>query len=95
MLIDRKDMLYHNGLLAERYRERVGKLPHRYKRAWTVRRVILLEPHNVGEYDSHYVITDDAGNRFIYTCTEELGTKLSKRQVNTLLALRPERVKQI
>lgn len=85
MQIHRKDMLYRDGLLAERYRLPAGKLPHRYKGSWTVRRVIVLEPHNVGEYDSHNVITDDAGNRVIYTCTEELGTELSKRQVNSLL----------
>lgn len=53
--------------LATQERERVSKVPLRYKRSWTVRRVIELAEHQIDQYDRHCVIVDDAGNRVIYT----------------------------
>lgn len=38
MQIDRPNMVYRNGLLAEQHRERVNTVPVRYKHTWTVRR---------------------------------------------------------
>lgn len=85
MQIDRPNMVYRNGLLAEQHRERVNTVPARYKRTWTVRRVAVLDAAQVGLYGQHSVITDDAGNRVIYTCTEDLGAGLTKHQAITLL----------
>jgi len=85
MQIERPNMLYRNGLLVERHRERVSSTPLRYKQTWTVRRVMELDASQVGLYDRHSVIRDDAGNRVIYTCTEELGSGLTKRQAFSLL----------
>lgn len=85
MLINRPNMIYQNGLLAVQYRERVSNVPLRYKRTWTVRRVIELEPHQVDLYDRHSVILDDTGAEVIYTCVETVGAELSKHQVNVLL----------
>lgn len=85
MQIDRPNMVYRNGLLAEQNRERVNTVPVRYKRTWTVCRVIELDAGQVGLYSQHRVITDDAGNRVIYTCTEDLGAGLTKHQVFALL----------
>jgi hypothetical protein len=85
MQLDRPKMVYRNGLLAEQHRERVSDVPLRYKRTWTVRRAIELDAGQVGLYDGHSVITDDAGNRVIYTCTENLGAGLTKHQAIALL----------
>ena len=85
MQIDRPNMVCRNGLLAEQYRERVNTTPVRYKRSWTVRRVLILDEAQVGLYDRHSVITDDAGNRVIYTCTGDIGSGLTKHQVIALL----------
>ncbi|MGO4801125.1 hypothetical protein ACEN2T_17745 [Pseudomonas sp. W22_MBD1_FP4] len=85
MQIDRPNMLCRNGLLAEQQRERVNTTPVRYKVTWTVRRVLVLDEAQVGLYERHNVITDDAGNRVIYTCISEIGSGLTKHQVNGLL----------
>jgi len=87
MQIDRPNMVYRNGLLAELHRERVNTDPVRYKRTWTVLRVLVLSEDQVGLYSRHSVITDDAGNRIIYTCTDDLGGGLTKHQVKALLGL--------
>ena len=85
MQIDRPNMIYRNGLLAEQHRERVNTAPVRYKRTWTVRRVIQIDERQVGLYDQHSVLTDDGGKRVIYTCTENIGVGLTKHQVIALL----------
>lgn len=74
-----------NGLLATQERERVSNVPLRYKRSWTVRRVIELAEHQVDQYDRHCAIVDDTGKRLIYTSVEDLGADLNKHQVNALL----------
>lgn len=86
MLLDRKDQIYRNGLLAEESRQRVRDVPVRYKTSWTVRRVVELEPHQVAEHDRHFVLTDDAGARITYAHTEVLSTGLTKREAMGLLA---------
>jgi len=78
-------MVYRNGLLAEQHRERVNTVPVRYKRTWSVRRVIELEAGQVGLFDQHCVIIDDSGKRVIYAYAEELGAGLTKHQVIAIL----------
>lgn len=85
MQLNRPDMIYRNGLLAEQHRERVSDVPLRYKRTWTVHRVIELDQSQVAHFERHRVITDDVGKRVIYTCTDELGACLTKHQAITLL----------
>lgn len=85
MQLNRPDMIYSNGLLAEQHRERVSSVPLRYKRTWTVHRVLKLTGGQVGLYERHRVITDDEGTRVIYTCTDDLGAGLTKHQVIALL----------
>lgn len=85
MQIDRQNMIYRNGKLAEQHRERVSDVPLRYKRTWTVGRVVELEASQISLYDRHCAITDDEGNRIIYTLTEDLGSSLTKRQAVALL----------
>jgi hypothetical protein len=85
MQIERPNLIYRNGLLAEQRRERVSNVPLRYKKSWIVRRVVELGADQISLYDHHSVITDDAGNRVIYTCTETLGSGLTKHQVIALL----------
>ena len=86
MLLDRKDQIYRNGLLAEASRQRLSDVPVRYKTSWTVRRVVELEPHQVAEHDRHFVLTDDAGARITYAHSEVLGTGLTNPEAMGLLA---------
>lgn len=86
MLLERKDQIFRDGLLAEESRQRVRDVPVRYKTSWTVRRVVELEPQQVAEYDRHFVLTDDAGARITYAHTEVLGTGMTKREAMGLLA---------
>lgn len=85
MQIDRPNMIYRNGLLAEQHRERTSNTPVRYRVTWTIHRVVLLEPGHVEQHDRHWVITDDTGCRFIYARTEQIGAELSKREAVSLL----------
>jgi hypothetical protein len=85
MLIDRQNMVYRNGLLAEAHRFRVSNVPLRYQSSWTVRRIVELNEHQVVLHAQHSIITDDSGNRVVFTCTQELGVGLTKRQAMAML----------
>jgi len=85
MQIDRPNMIFRNGMLAEQQRVRVSAVPLRYRCTWKVSRVVELEDDQVGLYDTHSVITDDAGCRVTYTCLADHGTGMTKRQALHLL----------
>ena len=85
MVIDRANMLYRNGLLAEMHRERLSAVPVRYSSTWTVRRVTDLDEDQISLHETHNVITDDAGKQVTYTCTEVIGSGLTKRQAIALI----------
>lgn len=85
MQIDRPNMIFRNGMLAEQQRVRVSAVPLRYKCTWKVSRVVELEDDQVGLYDTHCVVTDDAGRRVTYTCLDDLGVGMTKRQAIRLL----------
>ena len=85
MKFDRPDIVYRNGLLAERHRYRVSDVPLRYRHTWSVRRAIKLEGAQVNQHDQHHVRSDDTGNLVAYAFTETLGTGLTKHQAMSLL----------
>lgn len=85
MQIDRQNMVYRSGLLAEAHRLRVSNSPPRYKSTWTVRRIVELHAQQLALHEQHSVITDDSGKRISFTCTDELGAGLTKRQAMAML----------
>lgn len=85
MNFDRPDIVYRNGMLAERHRYRVSDVPLRYRHSWSVRRAVELEGAQVNLYDQHHVRNDDTGNLVAYAFTETLGTGLTKHQAISLL----------
>jgi hypothetical protein len=85
MQFNRLDMIYRNGLLAEQHRQRVSDVPLRYKRTWTVSRVVVLNEAEVDQHAQHCVQVDDAGMKVMYSRTEQLGVGLNKHQALALL----------
>jgi hypothetical protein len=85
MQFNRLNLIYRNGLLAEQHRHRVSFSSSRYKRSWTVSRVVELTDAEVDQYPQHCVRADDTGARVVYSCTERLGFELNKRQALALL----------
>lgn len=85
MEFNRPDMIYRNGLLAEQHRQRISDVPLRYKRTWTVSRVVVLKEAEVDQHPEHCVQVDDAGTKVMYGRTEQLGVGLHKRQALALL----------
>ena len=85
MQLNRSDLIYRNGMLAEQQRKRVSNVPLRYKRTLIVSRVIELTEAEIGQYAHHQVLLDDDGRKVMYTCTEHLAIGLSKSQALAML----------
>jgi hypothetical protein len=85
MQFDRPNVIFRNGMLAEQQRERTSDVPLRYKRSWTVSRVVELTEADVDQHPQHCVRADDAGVKVMYSHTDQLGVGLNKRQALALL----------
>lgn len=85
MLLDRENLIYRDGLLAEASRERVQNVPVRYKTSWRVSRIVELGAEQILDHPQHSSLLDDAGVRIVYTSIEIVGSGLTKRQALGLL----------
>jgi hypothetical protein len=66
MQFERPDMVYRQGLLAERHRERTSNIPLRYQHYWSVHRIVELTEADLSNCGDYCATLDDTGVRVMH-----------------------------